>query len=121
MYERQLLDQLNNILLNSQSFCRSNALFNVWNSYEAKLPAGYYTAQLLATGDLLYKKGLFQLASVHCYGRYLASLGVQWNDDLVGTLQEKNIDTITATVSILLLLSMAINKGSKPYAIHWKC
>ena len=73
----------------------------MWNSYEVKLPPGYYTGQLLATGDILYKKRLYQLASVHCYGRCLTSLGVQGNQDLVKILQEKNVDTIIATVSII--------------------
>ena len=91
-------------LISNSILCRSNALFNVLNSYEAKLPAGYYTGQLLATGDLLCKKGLYQLASVHCYGRCLTSLGVHWNQDLIETLQEKNVDTITATVSRVIII-----------------
>ena len=86
-------------LFQTQFLFRSNTLFNVWNSYEAKLPAGYYTKQLLATGDLFYKKGLYQLASVHCYGRSLTSLGVQGNHNLVQILHNKSMDTITATVS----------------------
>ena len=76
----------------------------MWNSYEAKLPGGYYTAQLLATGDLLYKKGLYQLASAHCYGRCLTSLGVHsGSQDLVSTLQEEKMDTITAIVSLSII------------------
>jgi hypothetical protein len=79
----------------------------VWNSYEAKLPAGYYTGQLLATGDLLYKRGLYQLAGVHCYGRCLTSLGVHsGNQDLVSTLQEEKMDTITAIVSLSIIVPL---------------
>lgn len=81
------------------ALCRSNALFNVWNSYAGKLPAAFYTAQLLATGDLLYKKGFYRLAKVHCYGRYLSSSGVDWNDDLVEHLRDTNIKDISSTVS----------------------
>ena len=97
------------------NFCRSNALFNVWNSYEAKLPSSYYTGQLLAAGDLLSKRGLYQLASVHCYGRCLTSLGLPathsaaGNQDLlVNILHEKDMDTITATVSSINVSMMHI-------------
>ena len=78
---------------------RSEALFTLWNSHQAKLPAALYTRQLLAAGDVLYKKGCFSLASVHCYGRYLTSVGVRWSDNLVDCLLQKEVDVITATVS----------------------
>ena len=79
-------------------------MFNVWNSYEGRLPAAFYVSQLLATGDLLYKKGFFHLASVHCYGRYLSFIGHQEKQNLVENLQEKGTDNIAATVRILLHL-----------------
>ena len=81
---------------------RCNAFFSLWSSYEAKLPTAYYTSQLLATGDLLYRKGLYKLASTHCYGRYLASARVKGSDDLVEHLKGKSVDLITATVSQIM-------------------
>ncbi len=36
-------------------FLRSNALFDLWNSYANRLDSSYFTGHLLATGDLLYQ------------------------------------------------------------------
>ena len=79
-------------------------MFTLWNGHQAKVPATFYTRQLLATGDVLYKMRLFCLASTHCYGRYLSSLGVKWSDNLVECLQEKSIEDISATVSFFITM-----------------
>ena len=35
-------------------FWRSNTLFSMWNTYEARLPPAYYQEKLLSTGDFLF-------------------------------------------------------------------
>ncbi|CAI7994017.1 Cilia- and flagella-associated protein 54 [Geodia barretti] len=57
----------------------SNGLFQLWNKYEAskyetKLSPEFLAEKQLSTGDTLYQAKEYQLASVHCYGRYLRSL-----------------------------------------------
>ena len=101
----------------------------MWNSYEAKLLSSYYTGQLLAAGDLLSKRGHYQLASVHCYGRCLTSLrlpathsaaGNQNQDLLVNILHEKDMDTITATVSSINVGTMYRATAMTSLSLHFR-
>ena len=49
-------------------FIRSNTLFSMWNSYEARLPPTYYQEKLLGTGDFLFSvKVHYSNALIHVH------------------------------------------------------
>ncbi|XP_023930113.1 cilia- and flagella-associated protein 54-like [Lingula anatina] len=53
----------------------ADALFELWNKYEPRLPMDYYQEKLLEMGDFLVSIKEYKLALWQCYGRYLENFG----------------------------------------------
>ena len=47
-------------------FWRSNTLFSMWNTYEARLPPAYYQDKLLSTGDFLFSVKVLYVHVCRC-------------------------------------------------------
>ncbi|KAJ8367384.1 hypothetical protein AAFF_G00320350 [Aldrovandia affinis] len=58
--------------LDQNSYAKgSKTLFEMWNKYQTRLPAGYFEEQMLQTADFLSDMKLYRLAIQQGYGRFL--------------------------------------------------
>ena len=75
----------------------SNLIFNLWSSYESRLPPAYFSERLLMLGDLLYQTGQYTLAQTLCYSHYLQA---HYNSSV------PLLDTVTATKDNTALVTL---------------
>lgn len=93
---------------------RSDALFDIWNKFEPRVPRRYFYQKLMQIGEFLVKNKEFSTASWQCYDRYLNGFTavnldkIQTQEDLKRSFFSDGINNENSDVTLRALMGHCI-------------
>ena len=93
---------------------RSDALFDIWNKFEPRVPRRYFYQKLMQIGEFLVQNKEFSTASWQCYDRYLNDFTavnldkIQTQEDLKRSFFADGIKNENSDVTLRALMGHCI-------------